>query len=375
MLAVNPAPTDFETVTSPEWLGAVLGARVERVEVVGRGRSLASKLRIRVTWVDPQCGLPAELFLKGFFSAEDAGFAWVGEPEARFYRDIAPLLSARIPRCFHAGVDEEKRHGLLIQEDLEAQGCRFFTPLDATSADGVAAALEQFAHVHADTWNRASLRSPAFLAPVAERFLTHPPAAAHARRAARQVVAGRDPQGRANLRRRAQPLRAPRGWPIRVPGARRRASGEHLRDPRRRARSAGLADSPARALGLGRGLQRRHVPARGGAAPRGARAPAPLPRPPRALRSARARLGRSLGALPGVVHLRLQSLGDHAADRRADHRRVLHAPGHRGRGSRNLRAARRVSRRTRALSSARDEAPVDGEQDAGHVARLVGGEV
>ena len=175
MLAANPAPTDLETVTSPEWLGAALHARVARVEVVSRGRSLASKLRIRVAWADPGCELPTELFLKGFFSAEEAGFAWVGEPEALFYRDLAPLLSARIPRCFYVGLDAGKRHGMLIQEDLEAQGCRFFTPLDATTADDVAAALEQFARVHADTWNRASLRSHAFLDPVAERFFSYTP--------------------------------------------------------------------------------------------------------------------------------------------------------------------------------------------------------
>jgi hypothetical protein len=177
LLAADPAPTDLESVTSPEWLGAALGARIARVEVVSRGRSLASKLRIRVAWADPGCELPTELFLKGFFSAEEAGFAWVGEPEARFYRDIAPLLGARIPRCFYVGLDAGKRHGMLIQEDLEAQGCRFFTPLDATTADGVAAALEQFARVHADTWNLAGLRQHAFLDPIAERFLSYTPAA------------------------------------------------------------------------------------------------------------------------------------------------------------------------------------------------------
>jgi aminoglycoside phosphotransferase (APT) family kinase protein len=65
---------------------------------------------------------------------------------------------------------------MLIQEDLEAQGCRFFTPLDATSADGVARALDQFARVHADTWNLASLRQHAFLDPAAERFFSYTPA-------------------------------------------------------------------------------------------------------------------------------------------------------------------------------------------------------
>lgn len=169
------APADFATVTSPEWLGQALGARATAVEVVSRGRSLATKLRVRVRWADPHCALPETLFLKGFFSAEEAGFAWVGEPEALFYRELAPRVRARIPRCFYVGLDPATRHGMLIQEDLEAQGCRFFTPLDETSADGVAKALEQFARVHADTWNDPDLRRHAFLDPIAERFFSYTP--------------------------------------------------------------------------------------------------------------------------------------------------------------------------------------------------------
>jgi len=171
----DPAPCDLAIVTSPEWLGEALGARVARVEVVSRGRSLATKLRIRVVWADPGCKLPEALFLKGFFSAEEAGFAWVGEPEALFYREIAGWVGARIPRCFYVGLEPTVHHGMLIQEDLDAQGCRFFTPLDETTPDGIAKALEQFARVHADTWNRAGLRDHAFLDPLADRFFSYTP--------------------------------------------------------------------------------------------------------------------------------------------------------------------------------------------------------
>jgi hypothetical protein len=172
---LSPAPTSFETVTSPAWLGEALGARVARIEVVARGHSLASRARIRVEYADPGCTLPARLFLKGFFHPEDAGYVWVGEPEALFFRDIAPSLTARIPRCFYAGVDPANRHGMAILEDLDAQGCHFFSPLEVNTPEGVAATLEQLARVHADTWNRTDLESRVFLEPVLDHFLGYAP--------------------------------------------------------------------------------------------------------------------------------------------------------------------------------------------------------
>lgn len=164
------APMDLGTVTSPEWLGQALGTRIAAVELVDRSRSLASKIRIRVRYADLAETFPTALFVKGFFTPEEAGFAWVGEPEALFYREIAPQVRARMPRCYYAATDPETRHGMMILDDLEDQGCRFFTPLDPSDADGAALALEQFARLHADTWADPRIARMELLVPTIETF-------------------------------------------------------------------------------------------------------------------------------------------------------------------------------------------------------------
>lgn len=175
---VNPAPLDIEVVRSPEWLDEVLtpcfpGVHVAATTVVEELRTIAVKIRFRVDYETNPSGAPDALCVKGYFAPEHDSFASVGLVEARFYADVAPHLNVRMPPCVHAGIDPETEHGLILMEDLVAEGSTFLTALSPYTADQTAATLEQLAQLH--TADPAAIRAhdTSFLAPRLERYLTY----------------------------------------------------------------------------------------------------------------------------------------------------------------------------------------------------------
>jgi aminoglycoside/choline kinase family phosphotransferase len=75
--------------------------------------------------------------------------------EVAFYREIAPTLVARTPRCFHASFDATSGDFLLLLEDLApaVQGDQ----VSGCSADAAALAVEELAKFHAPYWGDSSL--------------------------------------------------------------------------------------------------------------------------------------------------------------------------------------------------------------------------
>jgi thiamine kinase-like enzyme len=172
-MTFSVAPLDLDEVLSPAWLepalgGACRGARVAATTVVETLTTIASKVRFRVDYVDGAV-TPAALCVKGYFAPESRRMVSVGQVEARFYRDLAPLICGtyelRVPPCVYAGIDDESGHGLVVMSDLVAAGARFLTALSPYTVDQAAATLEQLARLHAVDVQAPAIRDMQWLDP------------------------------------------------------------------------------------------------------------------------------------------------------------------------------------------------------------------
>lgn len=106
---------------------------------------------------NPQA-LPRAMWVKGGFEAHSADTAAANLNEARFYRDIAPLLPDNVcPRALAYLADTGVMGGLIVLEDLLARGAVFGSAAHALEAAQVARALEAQAAWHARFWDDTSL--------------------------------------------------------------------------------------------------------------------------------------------------------------------------------------------------------------------------
>jgi len=166
-------PNTLQEVLDPEWVSRALQQRfpgisvasVQQGPVVSRV-STNARFRIACDGPLPQ-GLPADLCVKGYFTdwsdtAEASRSA--GVPEALFYRHLAEATGVRTLKCFYADVDPITRHGVVITEDVAAQGATFLDALSEYSADQVAESLAQYAIMHGRTWGAVWSDKP-WLAP------------------------------------------------------------------------------------------------------------------------------------------------------------------------------------------------------------------
>jgi aminoglycoside phosphotransferase (APT) family kinase protein len=170
---VDVAPTAREVALSPEWITQVLqaqwpGARVSEVTVLWELTTLATKLRLGLEYDDQPAGAPPSIFMKAFL--DDAVVrAWIGEPEARFFAELAPGLDLRMPRAVYAGIDDATRHGIVVLEDLETQGVTFLGALSPYSPEQADATLGELAKLHAQSWDAPELGDE-WLQPVVSKF-------------------------------------------------------------------------------------------------------------------------------------------------------------------------------------------------------------
>ncbi len=129
---------------------------VTAVEVapVGTGQ-MASSLRVRPTYAETPTDLPATFVAKLPGSEATRGTAGGAyRTEVRFYRELAPTLAIRVPRCWHAW-DDEDGDFLLLLDDLapavqgdQLAGC---TPAQAE------AAVVNLAGLHGPRWGDPTL--------------------------------------------------------------------------------------------------------------------------------------------------------------------------------------------------------------------------
>ncbi len=154
-------PDTLEEVLSPAWLNQALGQKFPRVRV-GRVTlgpvvsRVSTNARFRLEWKGAAPpGLARDLCVKGYFTdwSETAALSrTAGEPEAWFYRDLAPTSGVRTLRSVYADVDPSTRHGVVITEDVAAAGATFLDALSHYTPDQASASLEQYAVLHGRTW-------------------------------------------------------------------------------------------------------------------------------------------------------------------------------------------------------------------------------
>jgi thiamine kinase-like enzyme len=172
-----PVPEDLDELLTPQWLTAALGIRFEGVRVtqVTPGPVIArvcTNARFRIDTEGPMPeGLSQHLCAKGFFGDAFRGHRRAGEPEACFYRDLAPSIDMRTLHCVYADVDPSTRHGVVITDDVVEQGARFLVASDEYTPDQTAESLDELAKLHLATWGAPAYADVPWLAPRLERQL------------------------------------------------------------------------------------------------------------------------------------------------------------------------------------------------------------
>ncbi len=118
-----------------------------------------SYARVSLSYARPAPDAPRSLFAK-FSSEKPAVRAHVHARglyvrDVHFYRDVAPLVSLRTPRCYFAAIDMESGHSLLLLEDLAAgRAGDVMAGCPQSDAERI---LRQIAAFHARWWGSPQL--------------------------------------------------------------------------------------------------------------------------------------------------------------------------------------------------------------------------
>lgn len=163
MTAATPFPRTLDDIT-PTFVSEALGADVASIDVtqIAIGEGFMGKLaRVAVTYGSGASG-PATVVAK--VPTDDEASIPLGqmlglwEREARFYRDVAPGLSQRVPVCHYVGGDEATGLFSLLIEDLS-----FATVGDqvaGASAADAERAVDWLAAFHSTWWGAAEAAFP-----------------------------------------------------------------------------------------------------------------------------------------------------------------------------------------------------------------------
>ena len=146
---------------TPAFLSGVLGAEVLAVEQsrVGTGQ-VGMNVRCRLTYAGSRADhLPESVVAK--LPSDDASSRAVGlalrnyEREVGFYRELAPTVDVRTPRCFFADRDNATGDFVLVLEDLApaVQGDQ----IAGCGIEQAALALTELAALHAPRWGDGTL--------------------------------------------------------------------------------------------------------------------------------------------------------------------------------------------------------------------------
>ena len=161
--AYFPLPVTREEITA-DWVTAALRqhapqATVLGCEIVDEIRGTCSKIRLRLTLDDKtrEAGIPELVILKGGFEAHSRELCYMHEREVRGYRDVLKEIPLPAPTCYFADYDPQRQQGIIIMEDLAANGATFCHALKPQSFAQVARRLEVLAGYHAATWGSADI--------------------------------------------------------------------------------------------------------------------------------------------------------------------------------------------------------------------------
>jgi hypothetical protein len=179
-IVADPAPAAEVVALDPRWLTSALRAGGHTATVVGtsetwRLENMATKIRFSVDYAEP-VDLPASLCVKGIFNTKRLPemSARVSGAEARFYRDIAPSSSVRVPRSLYSGIDPATGRGILLMEDVVSAGGHFFSALDEYPPQRAAESVRALAGLHAESWGGTGSAGLAWLSDRLSELAAHP---------------------------------------------------------------------------------------------------------------------------------------------------------------------------------------------------------
>jgi hypothetical protein len=152
-------PIRPEEVT-PHWLTETLRvagfrtATVASVDATPINSVTATVHRLHLTYTEPAADAPRTLIWKCSTAdpAIRAAFSGGYEREVAFYREVAPTVRARIPRCFLAAFDATTGAHTILLEDFQGTH-RGGALYEALSFEETAGALHELAALHASRWD------------------------------------------------------------------------------------------------------------------------------------------------------------------------------------------------------------------------------
>lgn len=188
-------PIDVSDLTTT-WFTNVLsvhssGVAVERVDVVDAHSGTTGRVAVSLTYRNADGPVPGRLFVKlAPFDERQRAFirrVGIGAAEARLYARLGHELPVRIPRMWHADVDDDGNY-VCVLEDVVASGCRFPRPGDPDIADVAHSTVEELARLHATYWESDRFASDLTWVPPRAGFGTSSRAKPNATRAAGSFV-------------------------------------------------------------------------------------------------------------------------------------------------------------------------------------------
>ncbi len=166
---LSPAiPTTVEEVLDPQWLSEALedissDDRIVAATTVESTKTLAEKVRFRITIQGGDGRQRVRAYCVKAHLAGSPGHTLVAE--ARFYRELAPLVEIRTPRAYFAGVDEAADQAMIIMDDVISAGGQFLSAKTPYSLATTRDSLGQLAGLHASTWGDARTANLGWLSP------------------------------------------------------------------------------------------------------------------------------------------------------------------------------------------------------------------
>ncbi|PXW32778.1 UNVERIFIED_CONTAM: ecdysteroid kinase [Williamsia faeni] len=173
-----PVPETLDTAQSPEWLTAALQRRFPGIKILGVTPGpvvsrVSTNARFTIEYSGTTSPGPSRsLCVKGYFNEIGQAARYIGESETYFYRDLADAVGVRTLTCLYAEVDPVTRHGVVITEDLVAEGGEFLDASSAYTPEQTASTLGDMARLHAATWNNPDWADQPWLASRIGKTLT-----------------------------------------------------------------------------------------------------------------------------------------------------------------------------------------------------------
>ena len=157
---LSGAPPASADLISSAWLSehvasneAFRGAGITNVDCIDANSGTTDRARLKITYSSRTEPYPPTVFVKlsprSFINRLFGNLMRLATNEARFYREIAPAISIRVPTAFAIEEWGPASRLLLVLEDLSLLGAAFPTVGDRVSLEQAKAVMATFANLHA----------------------------------------------------------------------------------------------------------------------------------------------------------------------------------------------------------------------------------